>query len=91
MARATARTPAASVQGGAPPSGSVAVPVSDTSVPVTARVTGVLSVRRAGVFLGISRGYFAEDGLDVDLVPVDAWGQALPVLATTRSTRRRPG
>ncbi len=50
--------------------------------PLKVRVAYTPTVPSAGLFLGISHGYFAEEGIEPDLVPFDSGEQALPVLAT---------
>src|SRR4051794_27156886 len=50
--------------------------------PRKVRVAYTPTVPSAGLFLGISHGYFAEEDLEPELVPFDSGEQALPVLAT---------
>ncbi|HLH21368.1 MAG TPA: ABC transporter substrate-binding protein [Chloroflexota bacterium] len=66
----------------APAAAPSAAPAAAPTAPLTVQVGGVLSVPGAGVFLGINHGYFAEEGLDISLVPFDSGEQALPALAT---------
>jgi ABC-type amino acid transport substrate-binding protein len=46
------------------------------------RVAYTPTVPNAGLFLGISHGYFAQEGLELELVSFDSGEQALPALAT---------
>ena len=49
-------------------------------IPVRIGLTPVTSA--AAVYLGLDRGYFAEEGLDVSLVPFDSGAQMIPLLGT---------
>src|SRR5207248_5674658 len=53
-----------------------------TQAPQKVRVAYTPTVANAGLFLAISHGYFAEEGLEPELLPFDSGEQALPVLAT---------
>jgi NitT/TauT family transport system substrate-binding protein len=51
-----------------------AAPAQPTAVPapVAVRLGSLGSVTDAGFFIGLDRGYFREQGLDVDLIPFDS-------------------
>jgi NitT/TauT family transport system substrate-binding protein len=40
------------------------------------------SASDAGVYVALERGYFAEEGLDLDLVPLDSGGRMVPALGS---------
>jgi NitT/TauT family transport system substrate-binding protein len=50
--------------------------------PLKLKVGLVPGTPSAGVYLAIARGYFAEEGLEVELEPFDAGERSIPALAT---------
>jgi NitT/TauT family transport system substrate-binding protein len=50
--------------------------------PVTLKIATLLGLTDAGVFIGMDRGYFAEEGIEIDLTRVDGAAQAMPHVAT---------
>jgi NitT/TauT family transport system substrate-binding protein len=69
-AASSAAAPAAPVASGAAP----ARPAAPTAPPpvATVRLGALGSVTDAGFFIGLDRGYFKEQGLDLDLIPFDS-------------------
>jgi NitT/TauT family transport system substrate-binding protein len=65
-----APTPGAAAQAAPPP----------LSPPVTIKVASQGTVAERGLFIAIERGYFAEEGLDVDMIPVRS--DQIPLLVT---------
>jgi ABC-type nitrate/sulfonate/bicarbonate transport system substrate-binding protein len=49
-------------------------------IPVRVGLTPVTSA--AAVYIGVDRGYFADEGLDVSLIPFDSGPQMIPLLGT---------
>jgi NitT/TauT family transport system substrate-binding protein len=74
----------------APPAAAQAAPAASASTtrsaptplspPVRVKVGSVGTVAERGVFIGLERGYFAEEGLEVELVPYS--GDQIPALLT---------
>ena len=50
--------------------------------PVTVKVASLLGLTDAGLFIGMDRGYFAEEGLEIESTRVDGAAQAMPHVAT---------
>jgi NitT/TauT family transport system substrate-binding protein len=50
--------------------------------PVTVKAASLLGLTDAGLFIGIDRGYFTEEGVEIDSVRVDGAAQAMPFVAT---------
>ncbi|HLH22246.1 MAG TPA: ABC transporter substrate-binding protein [Chloroflexota bacterium] len=50
--------------------------------PVTVKLGVLMTLSDAGVFIAQERGYFAEEGLDVDLTRVNGAAEAMPHLTT---------
>jgi ABC-type nitrate/sulfonate/bicarbonate transport system substrate-binding protein len=64
----------------APPPASAALP--PLSPPVTVKVGVLMTLSDAGVFIAMDRGYFAEEGLEVELTRVNGAAEAMPHLTT---------
>jgi NitT/TauT family transport system substrate-binding protein len=56
----------------APAAPAAAQPAAVAAAPVTIRLGSVGSVTDAGFFIGLERGYFREQGLEIDLTPFDS-------------------
>jgi NitT/TauT family transport system substrate-binding protein len=56
--------------------------VQPLSPPVHVKVGSVRLVGEAGVFIALAKGYFAAEGLDVELVPIRTTNESTPGLAT---------
>ncbi len=73
-----------------PTAPTAAAPPTPTTLPVAStgpartqlKVGYIASTISAGLFLGESRGYFAEEGLELELEPFDAGERMIPLLAT---------
>jgi NitT/TauT family transport system substrate-binding protein len=50
--------------------------------PVTVKAASLLGLTDAGLFIAMDRGYFAEEGLEIDHSRVDGAAQAMPHVAT---------
>ncbi len=50
--------------------------------PVTLKVATLLTLTDAGTFIAMDRGYFAEEGIEIELTRVDGAAQAMPHVAT---------
>src|SRR5579875_2092971 len=82
--RGAAPAPAPAAAAPAPPTPAVSAPASavpplSPRVAVKAGSTGL--VGDSGVFAALARGYFEEEGLDVELLPLRTSSEALPALA----------
>ncbi|HLH24249.1 MAG TPA: ABC transporter substrate-binding protein [Chloroflexota bacterium] len=79
-----ADTPSASVPAAAAPRAQAAQPTQaaplSPAVPLSMAVTGLTS--EAGSYIAYDRGYFREEGLDVDLVPIRTLAERTAMLAT---------
>jgi ABC-type nitrate/sulfonate/bicarbonate transport system substrate-binding protein len=78
---AVAAAPSVAPTAAAAPSAS-ASSAAPLNPPVTVKVASLLGLTDAGLFIGMDRGYFAEEGLDVDSSRVDGAAQAMPHVAT---------
>src|SRR5436190_2297596 len=86
--RAAAPTPAVQAAAAVPaapaattaPAAPAALPPLNPRVPV--RYALQYSLNDAPTFLALERGYFAAEGLDVELIRIQAAGEAIPQLAT---------
>ena len=68
---------------GAPAAAAPAAPATETArTPLKLRVGLVPGTPSSGIYLGMAHGYFAEEGLDVDIEPFDAGERSIPALAT---------
>jgi NitT/TauT family transport system substrate-binding protein len=69
-----APAPTAAAAPAAKPPAGAAAPAQPTAppAPVTIRLGSVGSVTDAGFFIGIDRGYYREQGLDLDVTPFDS-------------------
>src|SRR5829696_1438016 len=76
-----APTASAPVAAPAAPIAPVAV-AAPQAAPAKVRVALVPGTPPSGVYLGIARGYFAEQGLEVEYEPFDAGERTIPSLAT---------
>jgi NitT/TauT family transport system substrate-binding protein len=56
--------------------------VQPLAPPVMLRAASLLGLTDAGLFIGMDRGYFAEEGLEIESVRVDGAAQAMPHVAT---------
>jgi NitT/TauT family transport system substrate-binding protein len=85
VSRADVAPPAANRADTAP---STAVPapaapaVQPLRPPVTVKVGTLMTLSDAGIFIGMDRGYFAEEGLELDLTRVNGAAEAMPHLTT---------
>jgi NitT/TauT family transport system substrate-binding protein len=79
---AAAPLPASAQAADAPAPAATAPAPAARPAPQKVKVAYTPTVASAGLFLAISHGYFAEEGLEPELVPFDSGEQALPVLAT---------
>ncbi|HZU05741.1 MAG TPA: ABC transporter substrate-binding protein [Chloroflexota bacterium] len=72
---------AAATAPSAPAGGPTAAP-PPLSPPVVVRVASLLGLTDAGLFIAQDRGYFAEEGLEIEHSRVDGAAQAMPHVAT---------
>lgn len=87
---APAPAPAAANAGAAPgaasstaPTSAAAAPAAAPAPPPVALKAAVLGVTaNAGIYLGVGQGYYAEEGLDLELVPFRTGVEQIPSLAT---------
>lgn len=90
---APAAAPAAPANGGAPaaaPAAPATAPGAASSAaapaplspPVSVKVGSIGTVAERGLFIGMERGYFAEEGLDVELITSRTITDSLPALLT---------
>jgi NitT/TauT family transport system substrate-binding protein len=56
--------------------------VQPLSPPVKVKLGDIAIVAEAGYFVALEKGYFAEEGLEVELVPFQRSGDMIPALAT---------
>jgi NitT/TauT family transport system substrate-binding protein len=67
----------------APPSAAGARPAAaQSSSPVTVRVAIVRSVSDSGIFIADEKGYFREQGIEIDVTQMQAAQQQVPLLGT---------
>jgi NitT/TauT family transport system substrate-binding protein len=74
------RAPAPAAAPAAPAAGQAARQALSPRVQVRYGQLG--SASDAGVYLAIERGYFAEEGLELEMVPIDSGGRMVPSLAS---------
>jgi NitT/TauT family transport system substrate-binding protein len=79
VAAVPAAAPAAPTISDAHPSSTAAPPLAP---PVTLKIATLLSLTDAGTFIAMDRGYFAEEGIEIELTRVDGAAQAMPHVAT---------
>jgi NitT/TauT family transport system substrate-binding protein len=85
-----APAPAAPTSAAAAPPGGPAAGVASPSAarpaplrpPVTVKGASLLGLTDAGLFIAIDRGYFAEEGIEIEHSRVDGAAQAMPHVAT---------
>jgi NitT/TauT family transport system substrate-binding protein len=65
--------------GGSPASASAPAPLSP---PVTVRLGTLPTVSDAGMYLAMERGYFTQEGIQIDPIPFDSAGQMVAPLGT---------
>jgi len=87
-ARPAADRPAATAAAPVPPTGAVAraAPAADAarqplSPPVHVTFAHLGQASDAGVYIGLERGYFAEEGIDLETLFMDSGGRMVPSLA----------
>jgi NitT/TauT family transport system substrate-binding protein len=76
-----AAAPAPPAASGAPGAATQPAP-APLSPPVPIKVGSIGTVAERGLFIGLDRGYFAEEGLDVELVPSRTITDSIPSLLT---------
>jgi len=78
------RAPAAAPPSPSPRAEVAATPAAPAALdpPVHVRYALQYSLNDAPTFLALERGYFAAEGLDVELIRIQAGGEAIPLLAT---------
>lgn len=67
---------------GAAASAATSAPPASSAAPVTVTVATVGSVSDSGIYIGIDRGYFASEGIEVALAQTQGGGQVIPSLST---------
>ncbi|HZU07929.1 MAG TPA: ABC transporter substrate-binding protein [Chloroflexota bacterium] len=72
--------PPPSGSGAAPPAASPVAKVPPLSPPVTVRIGRLPTVSDAGMHLGTERGYFLEEGIDIQAIPFDSAAQMVAPL-----------
>jgi len=80
--RQNAAAPALDVSAPAPVAPATTAGVQPLSPPVTVKLGVLLTLSDAGIFIAMDRGYFAEEGLEVDLTRVNGAAEAMPHLTT---------
>jgi NitT/TauT family transport system substrate-binding protein len=74
-------TTASQAAGAAPATTAPAAP-AEARTPLKLKVGQVPGTPTSGIYLAMARGYFAEEGLEVDTEPFDAGERTIPALAT---------
>ncbi len=77
-----ARAPAAPATGTAPALPAAAAPPASPAAPTAVRVGTIAAINDAGLYLAQERGYFAAEGLAVELVPFRASAEMIPLLGS---------
>src|SRR4051812_43510498 len=79
---AVVQVPAPAVSAAAPAVSMAAPPAAPLSPPIAVKAGSTGLVGDSGVFAALARGYFQEEGLDVELVPLRNSSESLPLLVT---------
>src|SRR3954470_8195475 len=83
-AERAASAPSAAAAGNAPPPSlapfAAAAPAASLAPAVNVKVGTIAAINDAGLYLALERGYFAAEGLDVELVPFRASADMIPLM-----------
>src|SRR5690349_16500128 len=68
--------------GASAPAATTAPAAAAPRAPMKVKVGQVPGTPSSGIYLALDRGYFAEEGFEVELEPFDAGERSIPALAT---------